>query len=731
MNCGSSPRSADLNPRLSIRGLLVLWLLGAPSLAAQEAAGEAQRVWPRCEFGLVLSGGGARGIAHIGVLEVFEEHGIVPDCIAGASMGSIVGSLYATGHTIQEIRDTLTGMTWRNLYAEPHNRNLQPLIHRLERQRSMVRLGLQDGVRFPAGLLDDTNMNRLLIEHLAPAGFAAGRDFSKLPIPFRTLGTDLLSGGRVVLDEGDLARAVRASMSVPLAYPPVEWDDALLVDGGMVDNVPVALLDEIGAEFVVAVDVSSPLEPDVIPDVFGVTRRIVDLLFTANNNRYTMAPDLRIRPDLGDHNFADYSGADELIAAGRAAALAALEQIPTRFAGRDVQARIVGRVRDMPPLTVGSVGLVGNAYLSASTLRREVKVREGSTLDFRELVAELEHLASTGLVTSSWIDVIPDGDAGAEVQILVREEYRNTIDVGLGYQSDDQAQVLLRFETRDVFGGGERLQLGGYASARDLRGDVRLLGEDLFGAHLGYQFEFVAHDDKPKYYVDDVYVNRALFRRLYGGAGANVPFGLDNLLSIGIQVGQVETVPELGVDLPAGVEQQRLVVGRYVWDDLDSLVLPTFGRALAIEAEYNATALGATSGYWRLDASYRGARAFGRFNVDLRARYGFSDGDLPVSEQFHLGGPELVPGLAREQLWGDQTLAASLALGYDPFSIARVFVRAGAGNVWVDPADISWEGLPYGIGVGSIVATPLGPVHVEYGWQAHGQSRFYVALGWQ
>ena len=685
-----------------------------------------------CELGLVLSGGGARGIAHIGVLEVLEANGIIPDCIAGASMGAVIGALYASGHTIAEIRGMVDELTWRDVYAEPQDRRRQPILHRLEQQRSGLRLGFQSGdIRVPSSVLNDSGLNRVLIEHLSPAGFAAGRDFDRLPIPFRTVGTDLRTGSRVVLDEGDLALAVRASMSVPLAYRPVAWQEAVLVDGGLVENVPVRLAQEMGARYIIAVDVSTPVEADFVPDVIGTTLRIIDLLFSANNNRFELEPELRIEPDLEDRSFADYSDPDELIEMGRVGAAAAIDSVPARFRNRDVKPAATRHAHDMGSRTITGVEVTGNRYLAEAVVLREFRVRGGEPLEFPGLLDDLEHLRSTGLLQSLWLDLVEDGPEGVRLVLQIDEQYRNTVDLGLAYQSDDQAQALLRFETRDVFGGGERLQLGGFASARDLELDMRLHGEKVFNAHLGYQIDVTVHDEKPKFFVDGEYVGRAKFERRGIGFASNIPFGLNHLVSLGFHLGSIKTIERLGVRVPPATQNQRLLIGRYVWDNLSSLTLPDRGRLISAHAERNETGLGATSGYWRLRFDYHEALRLGPVVAEARALYGWSGGDLPISEQFHVGGPELVPGLAREQLWGPQALAASLQVGFDPISLARVYTRVGAGNIWDKPRNIALNDLRVGIGIGLILATPVGPAVVDYGWVTDGGSRVYLAFGWQ
>ena len=286
-----------------------------------------------CRLGLVLSGGGARGFAHIGVLRELERHRVRIDCIAGTSVGAVIGALYASGHSSQAIETILRSMSFDSVYSDPHDRQLYPLAHRLRQRRVLLTLGLEASrVRFPKAILSDYLINRKLIQSLTAANFEAGREFSRLPIPFRAVSTDLRTGDRIILERGDLGRSVRGSMSVPLAYSPVELGETLLVDGGIVDNIPVDVARLMGAEFIIAVDVTTPVERGVSADVLGVSKQIIDLLYAVKNRSFEAEPDLLIKPDLERHGFSDYSDLDALIRLGadEAAALhALLETFPT------------------------------------------------------------------------------------------------------------------------------------------------------------------------------------------------------------------------------------------------------------------------------------------------------------------------------------------------------------------------------------------------------------------
>lgn len=700
-----------------------------PSGVAPAAALPAQAV--DCDLALVLSGGGARGVAHLGVLRTLEDSGIRPDCIAGSSMGAVIGSLYASGYELEQIEMLLRRLDWQSIYAEPQDRMLYPILHRRETQRAALRIGVRtDGLEFPRSLLSDYRVNRVLMEYLTRPGFAAGGEFDRLPIPFRTLGTDLRTGDRVVLRGGDLARAVRASMSVPLAYTPVEWNGHLLVDGGLVDNVPVSLAREMGADYVIAVDVSTPIEPELTADLLGVTLRIVDLLYDARNTAYYREPDLEVRPRLEKHNFADYSRLDWLAERGSEAMRERLPDIPGHYRqpGRRPRARpdpaLEGRI-------IGEVEVHGAEYLSTGFVLDELELEPGEPFQFERALEGLDRIFSSGLVKSAWLGPRPGEGDRVDVRIDVVEEYRRTVDLGLAYQNDDQVQGLLRLETRNELGLDERISLSGFASARDLILQLGIRGEHLVGTHAGYQIDLVSHRDKPKFFRDGEFVNRAAFDRSHLAVSTHLPFGRSQLLEVGFRLGTVEIEPRLGLDFEIGDVDQRIVVGRFVWDDLNSLMLPKSGRMIGLEMEHDLKSLGGDVGYWR--ASGEGQLAVPlaeRWTLETHLLYGYSTG-LPVYEEFRVGGPELIPGVDRQELWGAHAAAAGLGLSFDPFPILRLTARAGAGNAWDDFAQIRADDLILGGGLGLTVATPVGPFRLGWGAAEGGRSHIYFSVGFQ
>ena len=237
---------------------------GPPADAGSEAG--------RPRVALALSGGGARGIAHVGALRALEEAGIPVDAIAANSMGAVVGGVYATGRSAAELERIVRSLDWASLFSGRPDRRTLPVARRIDRYGSTAGVSFDwRKIRLPGGLVDEHRVNRFLIENLAPAGYRAGVDFDRLPVRFRAIAGDLATGDPVVLAKGDLALAVRASMSIPFVFPPVAWDGHQLVDGLIVNNLPIDVARAFDPALVVAIDIGSPrLEPEDYESALGV-----------------------------------------------------------------------------------------------------------------------------------------------------------------------------------------------------------------------------------------------------------------------------------------------------------------------------------------------------------------------------------------------------------------------------------------------------------------------------
>ncbi len=322
--------------RISLLAVLIaLYVIpqGTPARCAEFGisweTGRVVRTFPhgaRPLVGLALSGGGARGVAHIGVIKALEEHGIPIDRIAGTSMGSIVGGLYAAGYGTDALEDILSDIDWNEIFRSTPRRRSVYIGQKDTSEWPLFELRF-DGFRaqIPSSLLSGQRVISLLSWLTLRPGYECGGDFDRLPTPFRAVATDLKTGSMLELGAGNLGRAIQASSTIPLLFSPVQWDDHLLVDGGLKNNLPIDTARAIGGEFVIAVAIDESMhEPGELDNPLNIADQATSILMRNVTQLSKNMGDFIINPDLEEFESRNFSDFDALIERGRAAAVAAI-----------------------------------------------------------------------------------------------------------------------------------------------------------------------------------------------------------------------------------------------------------------------------------------------------------------------------------------------------------------------------------------------------------------------
>ncbi len=711
-------------------------ILAAAALIAQPPAANAA-AGANPGVCLALSGGGARGLAHIGILQALEAEGVSVRCIAGTSMGALVGGLYAAGYSPTRMQEIVRSLEWRRVFSGLPERSLVPLALRVDEMPAVIRFPL-DGrrVRLPAARDSDYRINRLLFRLLAEPGFRMAPDFDRLRVPLRTVATDLENGERVVLAEGSLARAVRASLSTPVNLVPVTVAGRLLVDGGLVDNLPTDVAREMGPGPVLAVDVRSPaLKPKPSDSFVDTTVVVVDLLMRARNEGTFAAADavIDLRPALAGIRQTDYRRHDEAIAIGyregrRGAAQArALLGAEVPGAGRGERPAPGPALEALP---IDEVAVRGADRVRHSVVTRAFALAPGDPFAMEKALRGMDAVYATELFQSVWLDVAPSATGGATVTVEVQEAPRIVLEGGGGYDEGDNAWGFLRLRNRNLFGRGERIDTTGLASDAEVGVFSAMTAERPLGLPVGVFVRGYWLEDKPRVFRAHESIGRAEFDRRALAAGLQYHLGAAGLVRVGATGGVVNTRARPGVPFPAQEERLGLLLGEAAWDTLDDRALPMQGVAAGVSAEHSVSGLGSDRSYWRTLARVQAAASPGRrllFRGQLLGAT--SGGDLPLSEQFRVGGPLWMPGFHREELWGGHALAGSLTAGVAVHRSLRALVRVGAGNVWELRQSASLGDLEGGFGFGLEMPTPAGPVTLDWGRSFEGVSRVHLSLG--
>ncbi|GAB4376784.1 MAG: BamA/TamA family outer membrane protein [Calditrichia bacterium] len=365
----------------------------------------------KLKIAVVLSGGGARGLAHIGVLKALEKHQIPIDLIVGTSIGSLVGGFYAAGYSPEGLQRILKTIDWENIFSEEVYRTNLFWSQKSEPRRHVLELRFDKGIPYiPSSLTQGQKIFDLIYSSLLKANFQAANNFDNLRIPFRAVATDLVSGKKVVLKNGNLAEAISASLTYPLIFAPVEWDGMLLVDGGIRDNLPVDVAVEAGANLTLAVDVTSPLHAsEDLQSPLKLADQVTTIMMREPTLESRKMADVLIEPEVGTHGATDFSQIDSLIKIGYNATIQMMDSIK----------KIVTRKQNTfwgPNEYLGKVGEVkisGLVNTGLDTLIRDMVTRSGYSLYLYDLYQDLHLFYDSGLLSHA--SVVLQGEPSAYI----------------------------------------------------------------------------------------------------------------------------------------------------------------------------------------------------------------------------------------------------------------------------------------------------------------------------
>jgi NTE family protein len=381
----------------------------------------------RVKIGLVLSGGGARGAAHIGVIRRLEELRIPIDYIAGTSMGSIIGGMYASGMSPDEINAVMTDIDLAASFSDETRRKDRTFRRKLDDKLNLFELkpGLSDDgeIKLPTGLLQGQKIDLILSKISLPV--AGIQDFDELPIPYRAVASDMVTGKPVVINKGDLAKAMRASMNIPSAFAPLKFEDKLLVDGGIANNLPINVVRDMGADVVIAVDISTPLrDKDDLDNVLKLTDQLIGIMTRSNTEvqiKTLTERDVFIVPDLGDIGTADFERVTEAVPIGYNAAQgknSELEKLSIPVDEYAVHLSRRGKPDNRLP-TISFVRLENKSRVNDEVISSRLNIKPGDQLDVAQLEDDIGKIHGLDLFENVNYEVVEEeGKTGVVVHAI-------------------------------------------------------------------------------------------------------------------------------------------------------------------------------------------------------------------------------------------------------------------------------------------------------------------------
>jgi len=702
----------------------------------------------RPKVGLALSGGGARGAAHIGVIKVLEELQIPIDYIAGTSMGAVIGGLYASGMTSDEVEEQLSLIDWNDVFSD---KPLRPDRSQRRKDDDILYLvkgkaGISDDeVKLPTAVVQGQKFDLILKALTLPVSNV--NDFDLLPIPYRAVAMDITTGEEVVLSTGDLSIAMHASMAIPGAFSPVKLNSKLLVDGGAANNLPISVVREMGADIVIAIDISTPLlkQEDlggalaVIDQLTGIlTRRNVETQIKTLSDR-----DVLIVPELGSIATMDFEQVDEAVVVGRAAGMAAKQQLVQLSVNRQayLQYQQSQSRKDLEQQVIEFVRFDNDSKLSEQVLREHLNVEAGDVLNLYKIESGIANIYGLDIFESVRYNLVKKGEeTGLIIHAKQKSWGTDSLQAGLELSSDlsGQSSFNLGFAyTKQPFNelNGEwrtALQLGEEpAILTEVYQPLDPAAKYFAAAALSWDNRDIRSFSDSSGRADTEYEVARWGLRL--ALGRN--FGKWGELRLGYR--RFTGKADLAVGDPSfrsfDFEDGQAFI-RAKMDTLDNLNFPRQGYLNSIEWSVGKEELGAENDYQQVLLSLSGAKSWADGSLITSLRLGSTvDGDASINNRYRLGGFMKLSGLEQNQLAGQHMGFASVAYQYRVYRSQVFPVYAGGalqvGNTWEERSDISLHDVRGSTSLFLGADTPIGPLYLGYGYTEGGNDAVYLFLG--
>lgn len=746
-----------MNHRLrSVTVKTVLWL-GLPflltALALPVAAAEPVTPAPaakRPKICLVLSGGGARGAAHVGVLKVLEEYRVPVHCIAGTSMGSLVGAAYASGTTVPEMDGIMASITTELLFKEKPPRAQVTMRRKADDYKSFFgpEIGITGGkISLGKGVVTGVQLETVLRQLSKIKGY---QNFDKLPIPFRAVATDLVNGKAVVFKSGELANVMRASMSVPGAVAPAEFDGMMLVDGMLTSNLPVDAARAMGADVVIAVNVGTPLlKRDELNGIGGVVGQMLSIL-TEQNVQESLASlkpdDILITPELEGYSTGDFDVLTKIAPLGEPAARKVADRlarlsIPAAEYAALRERQMVAVVPDTRP--VDEIRFENLALVNPESVRVHMETKPGQPIDQKKLDMDMRRIYGTGdfeHVNYRYLE--EPGKRVLAVDAVEKSWGPDSLRFGLGLSSDFAGDalynVLVSYRKRWINPLGAEwrsdLQMGSSTSlGSEFYQPLTSSGAFFISPNVFFERRIAA------VYQGNSHIADIERKRVEARLDLGANFHEHGTFRLGVLAGKSKREVDTGT-LTIPVNSDSITLGAYsarlVLDQLDSVHFPREGWKTDMRYLKSDTGLGADDSYDKWDFSGSFVHSFGEHTINLGAIAGGLSGSklLPAYDQFSLGGFLQLSGLSSGQLIGEK-LKFGRAMYYHRLARSAIFEGA-YGGISLETGQVSNPLIPGNrddwIRAASVFVaadTPLGPAYLGYGQTQNGPNSFYFYLG--
>ncbi len=695
-----------------------------------QAASQTFSLPARPRVGLVLSGGGAKGFAHIGTLKLLDSLQIPVDYIAGTSMGGILGGLYALGYSGADLEKLARRDDWEEIFTDTPPRPDLPYFQKVQTGRYQIEFGLHGFKPVPpSGLVFGQKVSLLLSELLFP--FDQIQHFEQLPVPFRCVAVDLITGNEVVLHRGSLAKAIRATMSIPTVFSPVEWGDSLLVDGGMVNNLPTDVVKAMGAQIVIAVDVQSPLlRADQLTSALTVLEQTVSLVGAERWKKNVELADLYIHPDISGYSAADFYPYKiaKILSNGDTAARRSLQSIAAlkgkyglyRLENMAQLKSSSNRLQDRLKPVVRGIQIVDNKRLPFLFIYRLLGLQPGQRLNTAQLNRRIMDLYGLGYFELFNYEITPVDSDHVDLTFHIKEKPLRKLRVGLRYDDHHKLVAALSVQATNLFVPGMRIE-----------NEIQFAGLTQFSFRASYPsralntpvypFFHLFYKDIPMDIFDDQGRKIAEYPdRAWGyGLGIGWVVGKSWNAAVEYQQEKMNVTPNVAMPdpeiFPSWHDRLRRIEAHLTIDRLDQVFVPRAGFNLSLNQVFSLKELKTDVVYHQTCGALDIFKSFGRRHT-LRgyAFHGQSSTNTPIYKFFNQGRPHFYVGMQYDQLFASRLSILRLDYRYehrkDIFFKLMVNTAFNVQYQFRDGYEVDRPLL--GAGLGMLLLSPVGPIEV-------------------
>ncbi len=697
----------------------------------------------RPKIGLVLAGGGAKGFAHVGVLELLDSLDIPIDYVAGNSMGGLIGGLYSIGYTGQDLEKFSQNLDWKYLLNDNPPREELPFIEKKKSGKYQLKIGMKGfNPVIPSGLIYGQNIQMFFLSLTAP--FEGVATFDELPIPYRCVAVDLVSGKQVVLKNGSLAKAMRATMSIPSAFSPVDWGDYLLVDGLVLNNFPADVVRDMGADIIIGLNLTTgEKKKEDLDNLLSILDRTTDIPMGAKLQENIEMSDIYISQDLKGFGTSDFQTEkiQQIIGRGKKAGqnnrevLIALKKELEKYNdykawvehGKKEKYEKIKTTKEQfqtSPPTIKSFVIQGNKKFSDDFIRQHLDLNVGDVYDYKKLSKSIENLYTLNYFEKITYTVRKTNPKEVDLIIEIKEKLLNRLVAGFKYNDYYKIVGLIGLETNSVLISGAQLEtylkFGGLT-----KWDLSFLYPSRSMDMVIYPFIGVHYQDIP---IDFYFEGKKIFRYRDKSWSFNggFNFSLSKFWNLEASVGweSMNVNSEIATPLIDSILvrynlKANIVTGkiRLLYDSLDDIIIPNSGIFFASLYEGSSKAIGSDINFHRV---------FGRLdffiplakkhNIKLEGAYmkAWDKNEVPFYKWFYLGGPESFVGLDYYQASGIEFTLAAFSYRYELFN--EIYLKATFNSIFnyiLLDGDKAKDPL-FGYGISALMRTLFGKVEITW-----------------